>query len=722
MKFKSFDSVKQSLRSRYKEAIFDKSTGKSKKELENMRIALQRECEKQGEALSVIKAKTLAMLLENGRLALDEDCIFLDKIDARDIMNAQQGEWVNSFYTGEGRLNASINEEGNETSSWNCHHDFGHTSVNTELLFSLGLDGLRDKIKEARGLKENLTEEQAAFYESADIVLAAISSFFERLAAFAKASGHISADALSNIAHKKPTNIYETCQFIILHFYIHEFVQGTRVRTLGRLDRVLYPYYKADLESGRYTKEEIKEILKYFLYKFYQMDVPFGLPFQIGGDSPLGEVTNELSYLIVEAYTELDIHSPKIHVRVSDKTPKDFIMLVLSSIRKGSSSFVFGNDAVVTRALCNAGVSESDARDYVFIGCYEPAVYAHEIGCTGNGHINGAKMLEFAINRGRDLKSGRMLGVDTGEIKSYQGLVGAVKEQLRHAVSLCIGAISRVERRYPDIYADPILSSMLEECIDAGADAYAGAARYNNSSLYLWGLATLVDSLAAAKRLVFDEGLVSWAELVEILKNDWQGNEKLRIKAKRLPEKYGNNDPLTNEITKDISHFYASLVTGVPNGRGGVFKASNFTIDKYVIAGKKTMATPDGRHAGEVLSKNLSPTNGMDKKGITAVIDTVTNIDFTEYPNGSVLDVVMHPSAVAGEDGLEAMYALLRTFFDKGGIAMHGNVFDAETLRAARENPEKYKNLQVRVCGWNAYFVNLSEEEQADFIAKAENL
>jgi formate C-acetyltransferase len=349
-------------------------------------------------------------------------------------------------------------------------------------------------------------------------------------------------------------------------------------------------------------------------------------------------------------------------------------------------------------------------------------VYAHEIGCTGNGHINGAKILELVINRGRDLKSGKMIGVDTGEIKSYGELVSAFKEQLRYAVSNCIGAISRVERRYPDIYADTILSSMLEECIKAGADAYAGAARYNNSSLYLYGIATIVDSLAAAKRLAFDEGGIGWERLCEILRNDWQGEERLRIKALRLPEKYGNNEPLANSITADISHFFASLVNGVPNGRGGVFKASNFTINKYVSMGKLTMATPDGRHAGDFISKNLSPTNGMDKKGITAVIDSVTNIDFSEYANGSVLDVVMHPSAVTGEDGLEAMYALLRTFFDKGGIAMHGNVFDADTLRAARENPEKYKNLQVRVCGWNAYFVNLSEEEQADFIAKCENL
>ena len=722
MKFCAFEPVKEKLAEQYSNAKYIESSGLSREELAEKRIALQKELSALGEPLSVIKAKTLDMLLSEGRLALDCECIFLDKVDARGIMRDQAGEWISLFYDGEGAINKELNDIGNECGLCNAWHDFGHTSVNTELLFSLGLDALRDKIRVAKESKPTLTESQTAYYESADITLGAISKFIERLAALAKVNGHVAYECLSDIAHKKPTNIYEVCQFIIIHYYIHEIIAGTRVRTLGRLDRILYPYYKADIAEGRFTKDEIREILKYFLYKLFAIDEEYGLPFQIGGDSPDGEITNELSYLIVEVYTEIDIHSPKIHVRVSDKTPVDFIKLVLRSVRMGRSSFVFGNDKVVTKALQRVGASEHDARDYVFIGCYEPAVYAHEVGCTGNGHVNGAKILELVINRGRDLKSGKMIGVDTGEIKSYGELVSAFKDQLRYAVSNCIGAISRVERRYPDIYADTILSSMLEECIEAGADAYSGAARYNNSSLYLYGIATVVDSLAAAKRLAFDEGGIGWDRLCEILKNDWQGEERLRLKALRLPEKYGNNEPLANSITADISHFFASLVNGVPNGRGGVFKASNFTINRYVSMGKLTMATPDGRHAGDFISKNLSPTNGMDKKGITAVIDSVCSMDFTEYANGSVLDVMLHPSAVAGDDGIDAFYGLLKAFFDKGGIALHGNVFDAETLKAAVENPEKYKNLQVRVCGWNAYFVNLSKEEQADFIAKAENL
>ena len=233
-------------------------------------------------------------------------------------------------------------------------------------------------------------------------------------------------------------------------------------------------------------------------------------------------------------------------------------------------------------------------------------------------------------------------------------------------------------------------------------------------------MATLVDSVCAVKRLVFEEKRITYAELCELLKNDWAGNEKLRLIAKSIPEKYGNGNPTADKITKDFADFCASLITNHPNGRGGVFKAASFSIDTFVAFGAKTMATPDGRRAGEILSKNLCATVGQDKKGVTALIHSATQIDHSLFPNGTVLDVVLHPSAVAGEDGLCAFESLLKTYFAKGGFALHGNVFDAEELKKAQENPEKYKNLQVRVCGWNAYFVNLSKAEQDAFIKQAE--
>ena len=215
---------------------------------------------------------------------------------------------------------------------------------------------------------------------------------------------------------------------------------------------------------------------------------------------------------------------------------------------------------------------------------------------------------------------------------------------------------------------------------------------------------------------------VSLASFFEILKNDWKGYEKLRFEAKRLPEKYGNGISFVDDIAAEISNHFASVVNGYPNGRGGVFKAGLFSIDWYITYGKHTMATPDGRHAGEPLSKNLNPMSAMDRNGITALIHSVTRIDHTKFSNGSVLDIMLHPSAVQSEEGLHAFYSILMTYMKKGGYAIHGNVLRAADLRAAQEDPEKYRNLQVRVCGWNAYFVNLTKIEQDEFIKQAESI
>ena len=199
------------------------------------------------------------------------------------------------------------------------------------------------------------------------------------------------------------------------------------------------------------------------------------------------------------------------------------------------------------------------------------------------------------------------------------------------------------------------------------------------------------------------------------------GNEKLRLYVLKMAEKYGNENETADRLTKQIADFCADIVNNQSNARGGVFKAALFSIDNFVEFGKNTMATPDGRRHGEPLSKNLCATVGMDKNGILALVNSVTSFEHSKYPNGSVLDVVLHPSAVVGDDGLDAFYGILKTYFDKGGFAMHANVFNAQDLRAAQADPRKYSTLQVRVCGWNAYFVTLTKEEQDAFIRQAEN-
>jgi formate C-acetyltransferase len=260
---------------------------------------------------------------------------------------------------------------------------------------------------------------------------------------------------------------------------------SSRIRTLGRLDKILYPFYKKDIDTGVLTNEEVKEMFKFFLLNLSAMNVPFNLPFAIGGGDGNGnEITNELSSIIVDAYGELDIYSPKIHVCVSDNTPKEFVFKVLRLIRAGKSSFVFANDKFIIDALKKVGISDSDAKNYVLIGCYEPTVYVDEIGCTGNGGVNSLKMIEYVFTRGYDYLSGEFIGLDTGEINSYSDFITAVKKQLEYATNNALRIISDIERDYDKFYADPMLSAMIDGCLSKGADAYTGSAKYNNSSFY----------------------------------------------------------------------------------------------------------------------------------------------------------------------------------------------------------------------------------------------
>lgn len=675
-----------------------------------------------GQPKALIKAKTFELILTKAPIAIDKHDIFQDKLLSARIMQLQRYYWEKEIQ--DAYLQDEYKEQceaWDEFGAYQGMSDFGHTSPNSRLLLQVGITGILERVEKAAA-RDNLTDDQKVFYESCGIMWSAMKVFLGRLADAVEPYNAENSCALRNIAKGAPGNIYEAMQLLVAYFFLHEYTAGTRVRTLGRLDVLLYPYYEEDIKNGTFTREEVKEMLRYFLHKFWTAKVPFDLPFALGGmDADGNDVTNDMSYLIVETYDELNIHSPKIHIRVSDKTPVDFLKMVLRCIRGGNSSFVFVNDDIAIKTLMRVGIAEEQARDYVPIGCYEPAVWGVEIGCTGNGGVNLAKAVELVVTNGIDWRTGKPVGVKTGKIESYEAFAAAVKTQIAYMTERAMDYVKKIEGYYKEINPDPILSAMYDHSVETGVDVYEGGAKYNNSSLYFYSIASLVDSMAAVKRLVFDDKRLSFEELCQILKSNWKDQEKLRLIARRIPEKYGNNNQLADELAKDISDFVAELNLNQPNGRGGVFKPALFSIDYCFYTGKNTMATPDGRLAGEPLSKNLCASTAMDRNGITALINSVTKIDLSKFPTGSVLDIVLHPSAVSGEDGLQAFYGILKTYFSKGGFALHGNVFDASTLKKAQENPVQYANLQVRVCGWNAYFVNLSKEEQDAFIAQAEN-
>lgn len=670
---------------------------------------------------AVVKAKCFYLLATKARIAPDPNDIFQNHLQAGKLMLLLRRKWeaeTREKYFPEAY--EEITKFSTDCGSCNSIGDYGHNSPNTRLMLKVGLPGLLARVKEAAA-RENLTQKQQDFYTSCRIVLEGMIKAALRLAEGIRPHNPACAQNLEKIATQSPKTSYEAMQLLVLYFFLHEYVGGTRMRTLGRLDVLLTPFYESDLKNGLCTEEEWKEMMRFFLFKFWCAKVPFDLPFCLSGMDENGvDVTNRVSHLIVETYNELNIHSPKIHIRVCDSTPKDFLKKVLSFVRGGNSSFLFMQDRVSMDALMRVGISKEDAWDYVPIGCYEPAVWGKEMGCTGNGWVVLPKAMELVFNNGRDLNSGILCGVETGTIGSFEDFLSAIKDQIRFMTRKALDYVITIETHYDKINPDPILSCQYDRSVEEGLDVYEGGATYNNSSLSFLSLATLVDGIMAVKKTVFDRKDLSFARLVEILKNNWSGEELLRRKMLGLSEKFGNADPEADAITKDLAKFCADLVNNKPNGRGGVFKAGLFSIDRCFRWGKTTMATPDGRFAGDPLSKNLCATTGMDRKGVTALIRSVTTIDLADFPNGTVLDVVLHPSAVSGDDGLDAFLGILLTYFKLGGYALHGNVFHADALKKAQENPDAYRTLQVRVCGWNAFFVNLSREEQDAFIRQAE--
>lgn len=430
---------------------------------------------------------------------------------------------------------------------------------------------------------------------------------------------------------------------------------------------------------------------------------------------------NELTYLILEEYEKLSIPDPKIHVKCSgDMTDKAYKM-IMASIRNGNNSFVFVNDAIVKKALEKTGIEKADAENYTLIGCYEPCASGKEIPCTLSGRINMPMAVETVLNSGKRFCSDKCIGIDFGDdFDTFEEFYDAVKTQLKAWSEIAIAEINAVEKQYANIIQAPILSATFESCMEKGKDAYSGGAKYNNSSICIYGLGTVTDELMAIKKGVFEDKIITLPELRTVLKDNWNNAEGLRkIMADKYP-KYGNNDNEADSLAYDLTEYMARCINQKPNGRNGVYRMGMFSIDWIIEAGKNLGASADGRFAGEPVSKNLSASVGMDKKGVTGVIHSATKFDFTNVPNGAVLDLNLHPTAVSGEDGIEIMLSVLKTYLNKGGLAVHFNVIDPKVLKEAQKNPQKYKNLQVRLCGWNVYFTDLDKEMQNNLIASME--
>lgn len=682
----------------------------------------------------VIKARAVEYVLQNTRIDINEHDYFIGIYSWAQLPNAiTLDKWKREVYNEKIPEVNALMRDFNESGAVSIWQDFDHVVPDWHCIMDLGFKGILERARRYRKKhQENapLTERQTAYFDGIEIVYTAIIGFVDRLYRYALTKTHgkaqMYAECLKNLRDGAPTNFYEALQLIYIYFMVSESVDHYQVRSLGSgLDNTLYRFYKADLENGTFTRDEMKELLAYFFMQWQAIGNYYGQPLYLGGTDRDGNCKiNELSYDIIDLYDEIGIYNPKIQIKVNHNTPKPFLNKIFDMIRKENKSFVLCCEPGFMRAVMSYGASYEEALDMDIRGCYETGIRANEVS-SSTGYINTLKCVLYALNDGFDEHIGKQVGLKTGdvsELKTFDDFYAAFLKQYDYLIEKTIWAANIFENYMEEINPSSMYSATITASLEQAFDGYQGGVKYSNSAMLNCSLATAVDALMAVYELVYEKKIISLGELKCALENNWQGYELIRAKARALKHKYGNGDPLADRYAAAISDFFNSRVNGRKNARGGVYKTDLHSARQFIEQGEKTGATPDGRMAGDEISKNASPTVGMDKSGVTALVKSATGLAPYRCTEGFCLDVMLHPSAVQGEDGLVAMKAILDTYMDNGGMSIQFNVFGADTLRDAQANPEKYKNLQVRVCGWNILWNNMSRQEQDAYILRAENI
>jgi formate C-acetyltransferase len=505
----------------------------------------------------------------------------------------------------------------------------------------------------------------------------------------------------------------------------------------GRLDQHLYPFYRKGLEDGSLTREKAEELLQLLWIKFNNHPAPpkvgvtaeesdtyndFVLINTGGVRADGSDAANELSYLILDVVEEMRIPQPSSMVQISKKTPDNFLKRALQIIKTGFGQPSVFNTDVIIQELLRQGKTIEDARNGGASGCVETGAFGKECYIL-TGYCNLVKVLEITLNNGVDPRTKKKIGLETGdptEFGSFDELFAAFKRQLNHFIDVKIKGNNIIERLYAEHLPVPFLSLLIDDCITKSKDYNDGGARYNTNYIQGVGLGTITDSLTAISYHVFDKRQVTLKNLLTALKADFNGYENLRQTLLNKTPKYGNDDEYADNIMKAIFEAYYNSIEGRPTTKGGHYRINLLPTTVHIYFGKVVGATPDGRKSKEPVSEGVSPVQGADRKGPTAVVKSVSKIDHART-GGTLLNQKFAPELLANEDGLDKLAHLIRTYFKLDGHHIQFNVISADTLRDAQRHPEKYGDLVVRVAGYSDYFVNLSVELQNEIIKRTEH-
>jgi formate C-acetyltransferase len=504
----------------------------------------------------------------------------------------------------------------------------------------------------------------------------------------------------------------------------------------GRLDQHLYPFYERGIKDGILTSESAKELLQCFWVKFNNQPAPpkVGITEQQSGtyqDFALintgglkidgSDGVNEVSYMILEVCNEMKLIQPSVCIQMSTENPDSLLTSAVDVVKEGFGQPSMFNTDVIIKEFLRAGKSIEDARVGGPSGCVTISAFGKE-SCILTGYCNWPKILEITLHNGVDPKTGKQVGIKTGNatsFKSFDELFSAYKQQLKYFIDLKIKGNNIIERLYAEHMPAPFMSLLFDDCIERGKDYHDGGPRYNSTYIQGVGMGTITDSLSAIKYHVFEKQKYTMDELLEGIKTDFE-DEVMRMTLLNKTPKYGNDDDFADEIAQAVFEAYFDIIDGRPNTKGGEYRVNLLPTTVHIYFGQVTGATPDGRKAGVPLSDGISPSHGADKKGPTAVIKSVSKIDHWKT-GGTLLNQKFMPDALADEEGRRKLADLVRTYFKMGGHHIQFNIIKAETLRDAQQSPENYLNLIVRVAGYSDFFVNIGKELQNEILARTEH-
>jgi len=543
------------------------------------------------------------------------------------------------------------------------------------------------------------------------------------------------AQICSHVPARAPRDLWEALQYYwLVHLGVTTELNPWDAFSPGRLDQHLYPFYVQGLEEGTLTRHQAEELLQCLWIKFNNQPAPpkVGVTaaesntyndfaqINLGGLRRDGtDGVNDVTYLILDVLEQMRLLQPSSSVHVSKKSPDRFLKRAAEVIRTGFGQPSVFNSDVVIQEMIRVGKSILDARDGGTSGCVETGAFGKE-NYNLSGYLNMPKVLEITLNNGVDPRTGRSVGLQTDDptqFGSFEELFAAYNRQLNHFVEIKVRGNNVIERLYAKYLPVPFLSLLIDDCVARGRDYHDGGARYNTTYIQGVGIGTMADALTAIRWHVIDRQTLSMEELLTMLRDDFRGHERLHQMLLNKTPKYGNDDDYADDLMVAVFDAYFDAIEGLRNTRGGTYHINLLPTTVHVYFGSVVGATPDGRKAGKPLSEGVSPVQGADRQGPTAVVKSVTKMDHVRT-GGTLLNQKFSPQLLADAEGLDKFVKLIRTYFKLDGHHVQFNVVDARTLRAAQELPEEHRDLIVRVAGYSDYFCDIGRALQDEIIAR----